>query len=83
MNRVRVLISLTTTGIERRIGGKDVTVLKDDGCNKDVILNGFRPSNAQVLGVRKCNIPASHSKKNTTESETQFTFKEKVADIIR
>lgn len=57
---------------------RKVAVLKDDGCNTNVISKDFATRNAHLFDIRDCDIPVSHSKKDTTEVATQIILQGKL-----
>ena len=49
------------------IAGKEVRVLKDDGCNTNVLSSSFVRRFSHLLDVRECEIIVAHSKKKSQE----------------
>lgn len=55
-------------------GNQEVTILKDDGCNTNVISLHFAKRNRKVLDIRKAKSTITHSNKST-EEESNFIVK--------
>ena len=53
--------------IEGRLKGVTVHVLKDDGCNTNVISKEFFAAHPNLFETRELPVVVSHSKKGTTE----------------
>lgn len=51
--------------------GMTVDVLKDDGCNTNVVGKGFLARNAHLFDVQRCKFEVTHSKKGTTETASE------------
>lgn len=54
------------------LAGQQVRVLKDDGCNTNVISKEFFAKNANLLTVSRTNTCISHSKQGITEQSTHL-----------
>ena len=57
--------------LDGELGVRKVSILKDDGCNTDVVSRDFAHRNAHLFDLMQCSIPVSHSKKDTSELATQ------------
>lgn len=54
------------------IGGKKITVLKDDGCNTNVLSKDFVQKHRDLLNIRREDTIISHSDKRYTESSSEI-----------
>lgn len=55
-----------------RMIGQSVSVLKDDGCNTNVLSTHFVNKHAHQLQIQKASFQILHSKRNTTEQASQL-----------
>lgn len=53
---------------------ENVSILKDDGCNTNVISADFVNKHRKKLDVRKCNLDIYHSSKETREQAKEIVF---------
>lgn len=54
------------------IKGQQVRILKDDGCNTNIVSTEFFEKNRYMFDVADANITISHSEKNTVETATKI-----------
>ncbi len=54
-----------------KLEGRRVKVLKDDGCNTNVVSKEFFKRNRKYFNVKKCNVEVSHSQKGSVENSSQ------------
>eukprot|EP00171_Calliarthron_tuberculosum_P005965 IDg5965t1 len=57
-----------------RIIGQSVTVLKDDGCNSNVISSNFVRKHASRLAIKKASFQILHSKHDTMEQASRVVL---------
>ena len=58
--------------------GCSVAVLKDDGCNTNVVSKEFVNHNPHLFDLRRCNISVTHCKKDSSEHADQLILSRKL-----
>ena len=57
--------------LDGSLEGKRVKVLKDDGCNTNVVSHEFFQKNRKFFRWKSCNVEVKHSKSGSLENSTQ------------
>ena len=56
------------------VKGQTVDILKDDGCNTNVMSSSFIKKHGHLLTLKKDNLSITHSENKTTETATQLVL---------
>ncbi len=57
--------------LEGSLDGKSVQVLKDDGCNTNVVSQEFFEKNRKYFNWKKCDVEVSHSQRGAVETSSE------------
>ena len=57
--------------VEGTLNGESARILKDDGCNTNVVSRDFYADHSHLFEVRESPIVVSHSRKGTTEHSSR------------
>ena len=58
--------------LKGKLNGLDVQVLKDDGCNTNLVSKKFVEKNRNCFNIKKKKIPIHHSKKGSDEMACEY-----------
>lgn len=58
----------------RTMIGKEVTALKDDGCNTDVLSKTFADRHRRLLNIQKASFTINHSNKDSAEVDNELVL---------
>ena len=61
--------------VEGTLNGESARILKEDGCNTNVVSRDFYAAHSDLFEVRESPIVVSHSKKGTTEQSSLVIMK--------
>ncbi len=56
--------------LEGSLDGHKIRILKDDGCNTNVVPHEFSQANREKFNWEKCNVEVSHSMKDSIENDS-------------
>lgn len=56
------------------VAGQQVTILKDDGCNTNVMAKSFVDKNLRLLNIRKTQVKVNHSDKDVSEDANEIVI---------
>lgn len=62
------------TVLQGILGGEEVNILKDDGCNTNVISRDFANKHRANLDIRECKLSISHSNKFMDEEANEIVY---------
>lgn len=60
--------------LKGELRGYNVNILKDDGCNTNVISSDFVRKHRKELDIRACNLTIHHSNKEIEETATEVVW---------